>query len=336
MSEKIDKYEGCLVGGAIGDALGGPVEFMSESTIARHYPKGVRQFESMGRDWPEGTVTDDTQMTMFGCEGILETPAGYAVAPTVYEAYRRWYRTQTERYDRSEANSLRLLGIPELWKSRCPGTTCMGSLASGKPVKRGTCGGVMRSAPFGLQDKSPVSCFEDAKDCAAMTHGVPDGWLPAGGLAMIVRCLVQGESLESAVKRTLLKLAKTEGPTRMLLRKALQMGQTVKAERAVGMVDFGTMQRRTHLLGSGFDGPAALAIAVYAALAAEGDFLTTVSLAVTHGGDSDSTGAIAGNIAGAMLGVGGLPADLACEVEFGDVLSYFAHALAERKVEVPA
>jgi ADP-ribosylglycohydrolase len=60
-------------------------------------------------------------------------------------------------------------------------------------------------------------------------------------------------------------------------------------------------------LGEGWVAEEALAIGVYCALAAGEDFAAGVRLAVNHGGDSDSTGAIAGNLLGTALGVSAIP-----------------------------
>jgi ADP-ribosylglycohydrolase len=60
-------------------------------------------------------------------------------------------------------------------------------------------------------------------------------------------------------------------------------------------------------LGDGWVGDEALAISLYCAMAARGDFALGVRLAVNHSGDSDSTGAITGNILGALLGKGEIP-----------------------------
>ena len=68
-----DRILGCLLGGAVGDALGAPVEFTSLRNIrAEHGDLGVRDF--VAGAWPAGTFTDDTQMTLFtaeGCEQLL-------------------------------------------------------------------------------------------------------------------------------------------------------------------------------------------------------------------------------------------------------------------------
>ena len=63
-------FTGCLLGGAIGDALGAPVEFMALEVIRRQYgPQGVTDYI----EYPDhtGEFTDDTQMTLFTAEGLL-------------------------------------------------------------------------------------------------------------------------------------------------------------------------------------------------------------------------------------------------------------------------
>jgi len=60
-------------------------------------------------------------------------------------------------------------------------------------------------------------------------------------------------------------------------------------------------------LGEGWVGDEALAIALYCALKYENDFEKAIIASVNHSGDSDSTGAITGNILGAYLGLERIP-----------------------------
>jgi ADP-ribosylglycohydrolase len=65
-----DRLAGCLLGGAVGDALGANVEFDSAVVIRRRLgPQGVTGY--VPGAWPVGAVTDDTQMTLFTAEGLL-------------------------------------------------------------------------------------------------------------------------------------------------------------------------------------------------------------------------------------------------------------------------
>ena len=77
-------------------------------------------------------------------------------------------------------------------------------------------------------------------------------------------------------------------------------------------------------LGGGWVGDEALAIAVYAALRYPDDLKAALRAAVNHGGDSDSPGAIAGNILGAWLGMPGIPEDWRSRIELADRIEELA------------
>ena len=89
-----DRYRGCLLGGAVGDALGAGIEFASLAEIRReHGPAGVTGYvPCYGRS---GTITDDTQMTLFTAEGLLRARRhGGDVPAALWQAYQRWLVTQ--------------------------------------------------------------------------------------------------------------------------------------------------------------------------------------------------------------------------------------------------
>jgi hypothetical protein len=94
------RIRGSLLAGAVGDALGAPVEFLSLAGIrAEHGPSGVTGYlPAYGR--PGGAITDDTQMTLFTAEGMIRamvrsTHRGIVHVPSVVQgAYLRWLATQ--------------------------------------------------------------------------------------------------------------------------------------------------------------------------------------------------------------------------------------------------
>ena len=80
-------------------------------------------------------------------------------------------------------------------------------------------------------------------------------------------------------------------------------------------------------LGEGWVGEEALAISIYCALKYQNDFEKAVITAVNHDGDSDSTGAITGNILGSYLGIKGIPLNWLREVELSEELTQLADDL---------
>jgi len=93
------RFTGCLLGGAVGDALGAPVEFMKRTEILRRFgPNGITAYVPAYGGL--GTITDDTQMTLFTAEGLLRGwVRGCFKGITTYpgmtaHAYLRWLQTQ--------------------------------------------------------------------------------------------------------------------------------------------------------------------------------------------------------------------------------------------------
>ena len=332
------RVRGCLLGGAIGDALGGPVEFQDGRSIVAEHPDGVRDFISGA--WPPGTITDDTQMTLFTMEGLIRASVrtdrglGFTVA-VVQHAYDRWLDTQTLSGPSGEQDGW-LQAEQWLYARRAPGNTCLSALTEAR--KGGSripqfgaeavndskgCGGVMRVAPFGLlPDRYPTEwVFDSAATAAGYTHGHPTGKLASGALAAIVHEICAGATLEAALDTTaaLLALHKDHEETSTTLSFARHLAATAPH----GPV---TVER----LGGGWVAEEALAIGVYAALAypEPEQFLDALALAVTHSGDSDSTGAICGNILGALHGETALPPELVFTVEGRPVILQLADDFA--------
>lgn len=91
---------GFLLAGAVGDALGAPIEFLSIAQIrARYGPDGLRDYAPLPSGL--GEVTDDTQMTLFTLEGLIKahlrarTSGVEAAVPAfLTNAYLRWLDTQ--------------------------------------------------------------------------------------------------------------------------------------------------------------------------------------------------------------------------------------------------
>ncbi|WP_433870300.1 ADP-ribosylglycohydrolase family protein [Saccharopolyspora sp. CA-218241] len=335
-----ERVLGCFLGGALGDALGADLEFRTAEEIgARFGPEGPRGLpESYG---VRGAFTDDTQMTLFTAEGLIRGSAARRMLdvadplPEVQHAYQRWLHTQGVDWDAAAGPFLAerpvpdgwLIEVPGLFKTRAPGKTVFRALTrfgDGHPPGSFTepvndskgCGGVMRAAPVALCSTDPAEVFELAARTAALTHGHPAGFHSAGALAVIVQQALLGRTLDDGVWLALqvLETWSDHEETSAMLKAAVDLaGSGVPTPRQVAEV-----------LGGGWVGEQALAIAVCAALVGGEDVALALRVAVHHDGDSDSTGAICGNIVGALLGVGALPVDWLAELELRDVVEQIA------------
>ncbi|MEV0178901.1 ADP-ribosylglycohydrolase family protein [Streptomyces sp. NPDC050625] len=318
------RVRGCLLGGALGDALGYPVEFSSLDRIrAAHGARGVTGLVP-GAHGVVGRISDDTQMTLFTAEALVQAHArerakgiGGAWSLLLRQAYERWLQTQSkpgpDRAAPTEGGASPAGLITEEWlyARRAPGNACLSGIAQmyapdpwlaldGRPGQVNPdskgCGAVMRSAPFGLVNPADAA-FAMAARGAQITHGHPTGYYAAGALAAIVAHLVAGDSLEGSVLRALRELETHPGheETSAALREAVELAAqgTPTAEKVES-------------LGEGWVAEQALAIGVYCALA-EPRVKDALLLAVNHSGDSDSTGSICGNLLGARHGDVGLP-----------------------------
>lgn len=103
-----DKIRGSMMGGAVGDALGYPVEFLSYKEILKQYPpKGIQAYE-LNFNTRTALISDDTQMALFTAAGILlgDTGEGFTdqVRMSVWKAYQEWLTTQSYRCCKSQSH----------------------------------------------------------------------------------------------------------------------------------------------------------------------------------------------------------------------------------------
>lgn len=339
---RLDRAMGCMLGGAAGDALGAPVEFLSRAEIEKRYGKdGILNYElTLGK----ARITDDTQLSMFTAAGLLVALARTGSGPgldsgkrvsflqsyrdIVRVAYFDWLITQDE-IDEDRMPNTWLGGIRELWSRRCPGGTCITEIKNGahgsvkEPCNDSKgCGGVMRVTPAGIvlaDFFEPKSIAEVGAEIAALTHGHPLGYIPAAALTSIIAALHLGAEIKEAVTDSV-KL------TLDMFSGAPHIGEFDSVMNfAVNLAAENTSDLEAiEQIGEGWVAEEALVIAVYCALRHKDDFASGIRAAVNHSGDSDSTGAIAGNILGTHLGYSKIPPEFLSKLELRGILSMLA------------
>ena len=342
-----DRIRGSLIGGAIGDALGYPVEFIySYEEIQKRYgERGITRLDTnqhwLGEDEQVGkaVVSDDTQMTLFTANGLLNAKR-LKINPkyAICMAYIEWYLTQIGKWS-NKFKDCWIARIPEMNHRRGPGHTCMSSLYSiyrgHDPVNdsKGD-GGVMRVAPiplYALVDGRMSIADSDrlAGDAAEITHQHPLGYIPAALVAHIIYRLAEDEmptrkSLEDYIHEGMEAMEKLFPNYPYDVK---YMGEL--ANKAIALAENDQPDvTNIESIGGGWTGEEALAIAIYCSVRHFDNFEDAMIAAVNHGGDSDSTG----NILGAVVGYEAIPQFFKDDLELHDVILHMADDLYRGEV----
>ncbi len=331
------RIRGALLAGAIGDALGAPIEFMSFADIQRQYgPDGISDYAPYHGKL--GAITDDTQMTLFTAEGLLRAYVRgslrgiCSITSVVSHAYLRWLKTQgiTPRASIDEKHGLILLR--ELHSRRAPGNTCLSALQAMTAFtdrkadnnSKGA-GGIMRVAPVAMMFHGRMDqanyVFQLGKESAWITHGHPCGYYSAAAFAVILHALLCNEPLEVGIDRAEKLLS--VNPDADETRRALALG--------VELARQGTLpQEAIPTIGEAWVGEEALGIALYCALVAS-DLVHGIRLAVNHSGDSDTTGILVGQLLGAKHGEAAIPERWLAPLELRNEIAQLADDLFQHR-----
>ena len=333
----INRVRGSMIGGAAGDALGYAVEFMRLGTIKQRYGnEGITEYDIEPyflNQSGKGFISDDTQMALFTANGILMYDADNHAKPLahyVYRAYLDWLKTQSQRHQKNETHCTWLYEIPELHHRRAPGITCISALESGEmgtidePLNDSKgCGGIMRVAPLALR-YIPENDIELRRldsygaDISAITHGHSLGWFPSAILTHIIIRLMQSYSLKDAVQDAWTFNSKLFADKISESDSDLMFSLMDNAYRLANS-KYGD-EHNIIELGGGWVAEETLAIALYCAFRYTDDFSKALIVSVNHDGDSDSTGAVAGNIMGAIVGYDAIADKWKNKLELKDVI----------------
>lgn len=280
----LDAIRGSLYGGAAGDALGYPIEFMDYEQIKGIYGKdGILSYQydsSSGK----ALLSDDTQMTLFTVTGLLlgitrRRMRGImgSLEHYVWRSYRNWCELQCGIIPKDRFSWL--CDVPEMGETRAPGMTCMSSIMGGR-------------------EGTIFEPINHSKGCR------------------------QDAVLEDIVLETM------EAMGRMYAGRQHLQGLCVIVEKAIELSHNQEEDiRNIQELGRGFVAEETLAIAIYCCLKYQDDFSKALCVSVNHSGDSDSTGAVTGNILGALWGYERIPSQWKMNLECGGIILELADDL---------
>lgn len=289
----LNRFKGCLLGLAIGDALGAPVEFLQLDKIKEKYgERGIADFDDWNGFKP-GTFTDDTQLSLATAKGCINAHLNLLregeshTLDFMHKRYLEW-----------------LESLKDARQVRHPGYVCMHVLQSGErgsvesPVNTSTeATGVLRTAAVGLAFP-PGMAFREGKDFAALTHGHPSAYYAAGFLSEVIARIVEGNTLQDAIELGIEQLVDFENHKDLLkhIEAALEL-----------FIDQSPLEESIPKLGKGVTTAEVLSLGIFCALKFAFDFPAGVKAAVNQSGNSSSTGLITGSILGTLLGHEAIP-----------------------------
>lgn len=284
--DKRERIVGCLLGGAVGDAIGLPYEGLSREVIAARIGAApLRHALICGR----GMLSDDTEHACMTAQALL---AGGG---------------DPRRFMRSLAWRLRgwLLGLPagiglgtlraliRLWCGWSPERSGVSSAGNGPAMRAAILG-----ACLGADEGRMVAHVERS---TRMTHRDPRALAGALAVARAAGQIVHRGAAPAEILGHVMRAS--DDPE---LRAALELART-HHERGASPADYAAALGQ----GAGVSGYIhhTVPVALYCWLSASTDLRATVERAVRLGGDTDTVAAIAGGLTGASVGAQGVPAD---------------------------
>lgn len=307
MVDLTDRYRGCMVGLAVGDALGFPVEFIDADQMKHRYgPRGVTDF--VAEHHPAGYVSDDTQMSIALAKALIS--AGHLELEDLMAEICREFVF----WSRSPQNN------------RAPGGTCMNACGklgrgvawrdAGRNDSKG-CGTAMRAAPVALRyhgERERIIRIAEAQSLCTHGHACATGGSVAAALA--VELALEGVA-PADWREPLVEAARAYDP--------------YCAEKLAGAwdLDGADTSRDLATIGAGWVAEEAVAAALYCVVRHPDDYPAAVLLAANTDGDSDSIACIAGSMSGALNSLGAIPGKWRTGVEGAAELNALAEGLYE-------
>lgn len=293
---------GALVGAALGDALGMPTQLLPAAEIHRIYGR-VDRFLPPAEDHPvskgllAGSVTDDTEQTLLLAQ-VLVNSRGFFDQRRWVVALVRWEADVKARggYDLLGPSTKRAIDLIN---------------AGADPIEAGrggaTNGAAMRIGPVGIATpREPLShLVARVAEVSAATHGSTVAVSAASAVAAAVSAGIDGldwrDAADLAVDAARLSASGDVN--------AIDMAKLIDdARRAVrGLDEASAHELIIRDVGVGVESEQSIPAAFAVLEAAQGNPWRAAVLSANLGGDTDTIGAIAAGMAGAVSGYAQLP-----------------------------
>lgn len=338
MARNLEAIRGCLLGLAVGDAMGYSVDKMNWEEICENYgPNGL-----LGYDLANGTAdgTSYTQLAAFLCNGLLlaltrGNPAYYH--RYVILAAQEWAKSQQFRTT-PEKTACWVAQVPAMRRRHCMDTRMLDALSRqilGTPEKP-----VLKSiSPGALTTGVAVGiCYDPQKmerpmigklsiTASALTHGDPETFLSGAFVAYAVAAILQDPSkpLPDQFRQAAQEVCDQFGaqyPQAENIRKKVEYALTLTKDPEISALAAMTILECV-------DASDCVAGAVFAATVHCHNFDEAMIASVNHSGRSAAVGALTGAFLGAKLGAEALPEFYLESLETAEVLAELAADIAE-------
>ena len=315
MGNNLDRYRGCLLGLAVGDAMGMPVDDMTLAQIRENYgPNGLLGYD-LRSDYAE--ITSYTQLAAYVCNALLLSVSrgkGERKLDYVKLGLKEWTRSQQFARD-PEASYCWVAKLPAFRRRHCRDARMLDTLrlaAMGYPEKGpnqyNAPGSLTAAIAVGMfynsQRLTPPQIGELAAQIVALTHGDPTAFLSAAVLAYAIAGILLEpelpleEQFTSAIRAMHHQFRSKYSQSQTV---AATLTEAVKRAKAAEPMSEVMEQMQCYSALN------CLAGAIYASLANRQDFDTAMITAVNHSGYSSAVAGITGAILGAHMGYAALP-----------------------------
>jgi poly(ADP-ribose) glycohydrolase ARH3 len=298
------KFMGCLVGIAIGDALG-----------ARRKGGGMSRSEdivSLAEKLEQLIYTDDTHMTIGVAESLVENK-GFDGEHMAQSFIKNYEAEPWRGYGPGPPIIFGMIKSGEAWYSAANGLYPGGSFGNGS---------AMRVAPIGLlYSRNLEKLREIAYQSSSITHSHELGKEGAALQACAVALALNTPSDEYIDREAFL------AGLQNFIQNQLYKEKVARIRELLGEQD---KAKVVAVLGNGIEAPRSVPTAIYCFLRQPQSYKDTVIYAISLGGDTDTIAAMAVAICGAYLGIEAIPSEWRAKLENREYIESLAENLATK------
>lgn len=295
---KAERFEACIIGGAIGDAFGSAFENQIKEKEDIFFPFGKLEKEKIA--WQ---ITDDTQLTLATCEAILENET--IDAQSMANHFLQWYQQRKiVGIGASTLKALRELAIGGHWSQ----VGRKGEYAAGN-------GAAMRIAPLAFFENVR---HETIRDVCRITHHNEEAYIGARCIVIAIRTILNGTwtGSENLFEMIIEQIPDTKVRDRLI---------TINDLDSFDLNKIGRLGNSAYVVNS-------VPLAITAAsqvqeIGIEKMYKTLIEI----GGDTDTNCSIAGQIAGTLIGLENIPIQLITKLKELKEFSWIKNVVYQMK-----